>query len=107
MGKESDKAIKILKEFKEKIKKRVKLQSLILFGSRARGDAKQGADIDIIIVSEDFNGQKSYKRSVNFYLDWNYDYDTDIICLTPEEVSIKKKQVGLIKNALKEGVEIK
>lgn len=96
----------MLKEFKEKIERRVKLKNLILFGSRARGTAKKNSDIDIILVSEDFSGEKSYKRSVKFYLDWDYDYNTDIICLTPEELESKRRQIGIIKNALKEGIEI-
>jgi predicted nucleotidyltransferase len=107
MGKERDKTIRILKEFKNKIKKRINLKCLILFGSRARGNAREDSDFDIILVSEDFNGQKSYKRPVDFYIDWNEDYNTDIICLTPKELSVKRKQIGIIKNAMKEGVEIR
>jgi predicted nucleotidyltransferase len=106
MGKKSNQVTEILKEFKRKIEMKIKLQNLILFGSRARGNEKEDSDIDIIIVSEDFDGQKSFKRPIQFYRDWNYDYDTDIICLTPKELELKKKQVGIIQNAIKDGVII-
>jgi predicted nucleotidyltransferase len=107
MIKKSDKIGEILKDFKKKVRKKVKLQNLILFGSRARGKEKKDSDIDLLIVSKDFEGQKSFKRPVQFYRDWNYDYNTDIICLTPKELEIKREQIGIIKNAMKDGVVIK
>jgi len=107
MGKKPNKITKILKEFKKKIEMKVKLENLILFGSRATGNEKADSDIDLIIVSENFAGQKSFKRAIQFYKDWDYDYDTDIICLTPQELEIKKKQIGIIKNALKNSITIK
>lgn len=101
------KTIKILKDFKKKINNnKVNIKSFILFGSRARGDEKDNSDIDLIIVSKDFEGQKSFKRARGFYADWDSDYETDIICLTPEELEKKKKEIGIIKNVIKEGIEI-
>ena len=38
---------------------------------------------------------------------WGYDYDVDIICLTPQELDKKKKEIGIIKEAVREGIEIK
>lgn len=106
MGREKDRIIKILKDFKTNIEKFVSIDRLIFFGSYARGDNNQNSDIDIIIVSNDFEGKKYFKRSPKFYLSWNYPYDIDIICLTPEELNNKTKQVGVIKDAVKEGIEI-
>jgi len=106
MGKESDEIKKLLRNFKRRIKQKIILDRLILFGSRARGTAKENSDIDLIIVSKDFENQKSFRRPAKFYVDWDYDYDTDIICLTPNELEIKKKQIGIIKTAVKEGILI-
>ncbi len=102
-----NKTIKLLENFKKKVEKRIDLDKLILFGSRARNDAKIDSDFDLIIVSKTFEGQKSFKRPIEFYVDWDSDYNTDIICLTPKELEIKKKQMGIIKTALKEGIIIK
>ncbi len=106
MDKKTSKIIKILRKFKKKIEKNLSLDSLILFGSRARGDERENSDVDLIIVSKDFEGKKSFKRAVKFYLDWDWDYNTDIICLTPRELENKKNQIGIIQSALNDGIEI-
>lgn len=98
---------KILENFKKRLEKKINLDRLILFGSRARNDAREDSDMDLIIVSKDFEGQKSFRRPVEFYFEWDSDYNTDIICLTPKELEIKRKQIGIIKTALKEGINIK
>jgi len=106
MDKKTNEIIKILKEFKKRIDRIAKIDRMILFGSRARGDEKKNSDVDIIVVSKEFKNKKSFRRSPPFYLEWNSEHDTDIICLTPEELEKKKDQIGIIKTALKEGVEI-
>jgi len=106
MDKKSNKIVKILKEYKKRVKEKINLNKIILFGSRARGEERKNSDVDLIIVSKDFNGEKSFKRPAKFYLEWDYDYETDIICLTPEEFKKKRMQIGIIQNALKEGIEI-
>ena len=106
MGKNPNEIIGLLEKFKRKVGKIVCLNKLILFGSMARGDSKKNSDVDIILVSEDFEGQKYFRRSAPFYLAWDYDYDTDIICLTPRELLKKQKEIGVVRSALKEGIEI-
>jgi len=95
-----------MKEFKEKIKKKIRPERVILFGSRARGDNKESSDFDVIIVSSDFKGIKFFKRSPPLYLLWNDDSSVDIICLTPEELVKKQKMIGVIQTAVKEGINI-
>ena len=106
MDRKKDKIIKVIKEFEEKANKLISIKEIILFGSRARGDYKKISDIDLIIVSDDFEGQKYYRRAAPFYLLWNSPYNVDIICLTPKELAIKRKQIGTIKTAMEEGIEI-
>ena len=42
----------VLERFRELIMRRVRLHSLILFGSRARGDADPDSDMDVVVVLE-------------------------------------------------------
>ena len=106
MGKEKNRVIALLKEFKQDANKRIKVDKLIFFGSRAKGKWKKTSDIDLLLISRDFKGKKYFKRSPPFYLMWNYQYDVDIICLTPQEFAKKQKEISIIHQAAKEGIEI-
>ncbi len=104
MGKE--KYLEILRDFKDLLSKRLEVNKMLLFGSRARGDFEEDSDFDLIVVSSDFEGKKSFNRAVEFRECWNIDSPVDFICLTPEEFDSGKDRVGFIGNALKEGIVI-
>jgi len=106
MDKKKSEIAPILNDFYRKIKNMIKIEKIILFGSRANGTSKLDSDVDIIIVSNNFKNEKSFKRSPKLYHEWNYPYDVDIICLTPKELKEKTKQIGIIRQAVKEGIEI-
>ncbi len=106
MDKEKNEVISLIKDFKIKASKKVKLDKVIFFGSRARGKARKDSDIDLLLVSPAFNKVKYYQRAPDFYLLWDYSYDIDILCLTPEELEKKKKEIGIIQQAVKEGIVI-
>lgn|SRR3989338_2002539 len=99
---------KELADFVKKAGKIVKLKKVILFGSRARGDSRTSSDIDIILISKNFENVPYYARADRFYLLWQYPegVEIDIICLTEKELALKKKQIGIVKEAMKEGIEI-
>ena len=40
----------------------IRVEGVILFGSHARGEAKEGSDIDLLIVSPDFEGLNTRER---------------------------------------------
>lgn len=54
MGKANPETIKLVKDFKEKAKKKYDIKKIILFGSQAIGGTKEGSDIDLLIVSDRF-----------------------------------------------------
>ncbi|MGZ5208165.1 MAG: nucleotidyltransferase family protein [Sulfuricurvum sp.] len=47
--------VDIIEKIVQTIKKNLKIQKIILFGSRAKDTYKKGSDIDISIVSEDLS----------------------------------------------------
>lgn len=95
-----------LKEFKKDLSKEIPIDKMILFGSRAKGNPHRWSDFDLIIVSSKFRYVDSLKRSLGFYNYWNLDYPVDFLCYTPEEFNKLKKQVTIVREAVREGIEI-
>lgn len=99
--------IEQLKNYRKEINKDIPLKKMILFGSRAWGKPHKDSDIDIIIVSPAFRDVRSLDRGIDLHLKWNLNYPVDILCYTPEEFNRKKKFIGIVQQAVKEGIEIK
>lgn len=83
-----------------------RIEQMILFGSRARGDALVDSDYDIILVSPDFLGVHFIDRMAQALAFWDAPYDLDVICYTPEEFERKKRQIGTVQEAVREGVAL-
>ena len=96
----------ISKRFAEKLKKEINPEKILLFGSRARGDNFKTSDFDFIIVSEKFNGVHFLDRMSGIYKYWDNDYLIEPLCYTSKEFEMKKKQIGIVKKAVEEGIEI-
>lgn len=98
--------MKDLKVFFQEVSKKINLQKAILFGSMAEGRAGPASDYDLIVISKDFEGKKSYKRPSMLYLYWNIDAPVDFICLTPEEFKEKAGRITIVKHAVQNGIEV-
>ncbi len=80
---------------------------MYLFGSRAKGRPHhRWSDFDLLIVSKTFINKPSFERSAGFYKHWNLDYPVDFLCYTPEEFNKLKRQVTIVREAVREGIEI-
>jgi hypothetical protein len=95
-----------IKEFLTRVKERFAPEFIILFGSRARGSELKESDFDILVVSKKFEGVHFLERIFMLYQLWDYDYDLDILGYTPEEFERKGKEIGLVRQATKEGVKV-
>jgi len=105
MGKKTDSRIT---NFLKKVNKKYKLDKAIFFGSRARGDYFNDSDYDIIIVSSEFEGIFFTERIAKMYEFWDYfPLEIEPLCYTPEEFEIKKNQIGIVQQAIKEGIKLK
>jgi len=106
MGKKET-IIEKLKQFKDNLKNIISVSSVVFFGSMAKGKSHKDSDIDLIIISKDFEGKKFRYRSVELYDYWDLDYPGDFLCYTPEEFNKLKKQITIVREAVENGVEIK
>ncbi len=72
-------------ELIRRIRTTMEPEKIILFGSKARGDAGTSSDIDLFIIAQ--SNLPRYKRSVPFYRALlGLGVAKDIIVYTPEEV---------------------
>lgn len=104
MGRKSH--IAFLKEFKKKVSRDLIIREMYLFGSRAKGKPRRWSDFDLVIVSPHFKRKKSFKRARKLYEHWDLDYPVDFLCYTPKEFNKLKKQITIVREAVREGIKI-
>ncbi|MDI6806967.1 MAG: nucleotidyltransferase domain-containing protein [Candidatus Aenigmarchaeota archaeon] len=100
------KAIVELNKFKKEVKKKITIEKMIFFGSRIGKRYHEDSDIDLIIVSKEFRGINFFKRVSRMYDFWRLNYPVDFLCYTPREFNKLKKEVSIVSEALREGIEI-
>ena len=78
-------------------------ESVVLFGSYAKGNAGKDSDVDLLIIAE--SNLPRFKRSRMLYkLFRPYPFAMDLIIYTPEEIEKgKKSPVSFVSRALREG----
>lgn len=101
----TNKNLELIKKFRKKLE-RLGIDRIIFFGSRANGTFNSESDFDIIAISKNFKGVKWHKRPLKIYLAWKENKPLEVLCYTPEEFEKKKKQIGIVKTAVEEGIEI-
>ena len=97
---------KALKEFVQRLKKRFDVEKVILFGSRAKGEALKDSDYDFIVVSKDFKGVFFTDRVSMLYDLWELKTPLEALCYTPQEFEKKAKEISIVREALKHGISL-
>ncbi len=90
--------------FLKKVKQKFRVEKVIWFGSRVRGDYLVSSDYDFILVSKKFRGIPFRKRIVKVLELTKKPWKFDVICYTPEEFEKKKKEICIVKEALEKGI---
>ncbi len=100
-----EKKRKALESFVEVLKEKYgdKIYKIILFGSTARGEAKEESDIDVLIVADKLSQREISKIAFQILLEYG-----EVISVIVEDRSRFEKYKGYSfhRNILKEGVEI-
>jgi predicted nucleotidyltransferase len=99
-----------LKKFKEAVAKALgdELVELTLFGSKARGDAREDSDVDVLVITNSGNWRL---RDVVYRIANNILLDDDVI-VSPRVIGkedykrLYEKDYPFVKNVIRDGVAI-
>lgn len=88
MVKNISKIKKIVEEYKNELRRHnIRITSVILYGSYAKGNPKSYSDIDLIVISPDLARFPPLKRQeLLAELSMNIDAPIEVIGYTPEEI---------------------
>lgn len=94
---------KIIREFVASLKKDIRVESVILYGSYAKNSPKPHSDIDILVVSRDFR-KKKYLENMQYLFRKAARTNSLIepLPVTPDEVRQCKKD-AFLSSILKKG----
>jgi len=93
-------------EFARCLRDEIGAQTVILFGSRARGDWLKDSDYDFVVVAEQFANVPFIRRPVDLYQYWQGHPGVELLCYTPEEFERKRRQITIVREAVRDGIEI-
>ncbi len=98
---------KVIKEFRSEIKKLYggKLKEIILYGSWARGEARDDSDIDLVVVLKgDITPGKEIDMMIDIITDLNMKYDVLISVYPVSESQYHTVKSPLLMNVRREGI---
>ena len=72
----------------------------------ARGDHAEWSDIDLIVVSRDWEGMSMGERLSLLYRLWSAPRDATFVPLTPGELERRARESVVIREALAQGLEL-
>lgn len=106
MGSPPDSLIRDLRRFRRKVAQRFGIETMILFGSRAKGRPRPDSDVDLIVVGHRFRHKNPIDRAAPLHLVWDLGIPVDFLCYTPEEFEELSKRPSIVREALREGVPV-
>jgi predicted nucleotidyltransferase len=77
-----------------------------VYGSRARGEAHEWSDLDVVVVSPRFEGQPFIDRWPTLFRALGSPAELEPICYTPEEFERYRQEPGIAATAWEEGIRL-
>lgn len=98
-----DNTNRLLDEMVDRIRDAMEPERIVLFGSRARGTAREDSDFDLLVVKE--SSEPRYRRSAPLYTRLaDLPVEVEIVVYTPEEVlDWSNVPQAFVSTALREG----
>ncbi|MGA7605593.1 MAG: nucleotidyltransferase domain-containing protein [Anaerolineales bacterium] len=96
-----------MKELKEGLAKIYgdRFKAVYLYGSYARGDYRDGSDVDVMILLKGFrNYWKEYLRASDYVGDISLKYDVTVSYILLKDVQWQRADIPVVRNIHKDGV---
>ncbi len=105
MGERAPDVERIVSQFVAALSSQVHVDKVILFGSRARGEATDDSDIDLLIISSDFGRDILADYTLLYRCMPLAPVDIDVIPHTPGQIAAAEPETFLA-TALEDGVVV-
>jgi predicted nucleotidyltransferase len=87
--------------------RRARVGEVWLYGSWARGDQREWSDVDLLVVSQRFQGTRFIDRPATLYKHWDIlNPYADLLAYTPEEFERAREGLGIEREAARTGIRI-
>lgn len=97
---------KVLEKIINAILQVITPDKIVLFGSRARGDARENSDYDILVIKANIKNERDMAKKLYRNMR-GINAGVEIIVKTPESVEKSKQRlVSIVKEALEEGIVV-
>jgi uncharacterized protein len=82
-----------------------RLNGVYLYGSYARGDYRQGSDVDVMILLRDYEDYfEELRRSTELASDLSLEYDVTVSRLIIKEIQWRESVMPVVRNIHRDGV---
>lgn len=105
MGQTASDVERIVDDLVEALSEWIRVERVILFGSRARGDASEVSDVDLLVISSDFGRDILADYALLYRSLPALDVDVDMIPYTPIKLASAEPDTFLA-TVLEDGVTV-
>ncbi|MGV8123285.1 MAG: nucleotidyltransferase domain-containing protein [Candidatus Xenobiia bacterium LiM19] len=97
----------VIRHFIAGLREKISVERVILFGSRARCEALHTSDVDLAVISRDFEKMGWIERLEFLSLNWRYDVPGECFGYTPEEFEgLKEDPMGFVYQIHHDGIAL-
>lgn len=81
----------MIEDYIARLRQEIRIERVVLFGSRSRNEALVHSDIDLAVVSPDFETMPWVRRLEFLWMRWRYPAPAECFGYTPEEFANPRK----------------
>ena len=96
----------LVERLRTRLLQRLRVEALILFGSRVEGQADEWSDYDFIVVSPEFEGIPFIERGRLMFPLRERGVAYDFLCYTPAEFEALRSEPTIVKDAVEHGLAL-